>query len=163
MHDGGNSAGLNPILNSLAGFIPRASNANKPHSSALNGNYHCSQGMYQIMREFDGNNSISMVEFSSGVHAYWELGLPGVLILPFISGVYIMFFARLVQNLNFAAIPLIMLTFKPFGYVDPKIWVSDIISQIYQVVFPLLSLFIVLGRKPAHKNDPSKFFYMTRV
>ena len=37
--------------------------------------------------------------------------------------------------------------FKPWGYVDPKIWVSDIVMQFYQIIFPLVLLVFILRFK----------------
>ena len=34
--------------------------------------------------------------------------------------------------------------FKPWGYMDPKIWVSDIVIQIYQIILPLILLVVIV-------------------
>jgi hypothetical protein len=142
MYDRGQGAGLNPIRNSLAGFLPRSINPNKPHPSTLDGSDIFSQGMYMIYREIYGYDSFSMVEFSTGGHAYWELGWLGVVVLPFISGLYIGLCACYFQYFGLASSALLMSVFKPFGHVDPKIWVSDIAIQIYQIIIPLCLLFL---------------------
>lgn len=143
MYDRGQGAGLNPIGNSLAGFLPRSINPNKPYPSTLDGSDFFSQGMYMIYREIYGYDSFSMVEFSTGGHAYWELGWLGVVILPFISGLYIGLCAYYFQYFGLTSLALLMSVFKPFGYVDPKIWVSDIAMQIYQNIMPLCLLFFL--------------------
>ncbi|MCZ2207896.1 hypothetical protein, partial [Cylindrospermopsis raciborskii] len=111
--------------------------------STLDGSDFFSQGMYMIYREIYGYDSFSMVEFSTGGHAYWELGWLGVVILPFISGLYIGLCAYYFQYFGLTSLALLMSVFKPFGYVDPKIWVSDIAMQIYQNIMPLCLLFFL--------------------
>lgn len=143
MYERGDGAGLNPILNSLAGFLPRTINKHKPHPSTVDGSNIYTQGMYMIYRETYGYNTFSMVEFSSGGHAYWELGLLGVLILPFVSAIYVGLCAFYFQRLGIASIPLLFTTFKPYGYVDPKIWVSDIAMQLYQFILPVLIIVFI--------------------
>lgn len=38
---------------------------------------------------------------------------------------------------------LMMAVFKPFGYVDPKIWVSDIAMQIYQIIMQIIAFYCI--------------------
>ena len=136
-------AGINPIKHSLMGFLPRSLNENKPHPSSLNANDQYSLGMYLIMGRLYGTETL-MVEFPTGAHFYWEFGILGVILLSLISGIYIGFCVRFLSYKGLIAIPLIFATFKPFGYVDPKIWVSDIAMQLYQLILPLLFLITVL-------------------
>jgi len=143
MYDRGDGAGINPIRNSFLGFLPRSVNPDKPHPSTVDGDDYYSQGMYLLYREVYGYNTYSMVEFSSGGHAYWEFGWFGVLVLSAISGIYIGLCLYYFQNLGLLSIPFVLATFKPWGYVDPKIWVSDIVMQGYQLILPLI-LIIVL-------------------
>ena len=145
MYERGECAGINPIMNSLLGFVPRSMNPHKPIPSTLDGDDLYSQGMYLIDKEIDGYQSTSMTEFSTGGHSYWEMGWFGVIILNFISGCYIAICAYYFQRLGSLAIPLTVTLFKPWGYVDPKIWVSDIIIQIYQIILPLVVLVFVLN------------------
>ena len=163
MYDRGDSAGINPIKHSLLGFLPRSINPNKPHPSTVDPYDFFSQGMYMIYREIYGANSFSMVEFSTGGHAYWEFGWIGVFVLPFISGIYVAMCAYYFQWIGFSSVALILVLFKPFGFVDPKIWVSDIVMQIYQIIMPLTLLVllwflwvliksIVIGRKCIPKS-----------
>jgi hypothetical protein len=133
-------AGINPIKNSLLGFLPRSLNENKPHPSALDGNDPFSLGMYLIMGKLYGTETL-MVEFPTGAHFYWEFGILGVIILSIISGFYIGLCLRFLSSKGLLAIPLLFAAFKPFGYVDPKIWVSDIAMQLYQLVIPAIFLF----------------------
>lgn len=139
MYERGDGAGLNPIINSLTGVMPRSINPEKPHPSTVDGSDIYSQGMYKIHREIYGYDTYSMTEFSSGGHAYWELGVIGVLILPFVSGIYIGLCAYFFRKLGIVSLALMMAVFKPFGYVDPKIWVSDIAIQLYQIIMPIIA------------------------
>lgn len=133
-------AGINPIKNSLLGFMPRAFNENKPYPSSIDANDQYSLGMYLIMGKLYGTETL-MVEFPTGAHFYWEFGVLGVFLLSIISGIYIGICAKYLSTKGLIAIPLLFATFKPFGYVDPKIWVSDIAMQIYQLVLPAFFLF----------------------
>lgn len=132
-------AGFNPIKNSLVGILPRSINENKPQPSSLVGNDPFSLGMYLICHKIYGTESL-MVEFPTGAHFYWELGVVGIVLLSMISGVYIALCLKFWSRIGLVAIPLLIATFKPFGYVDPKIWVSDIVMQLYQIIIPIIFL-----------------------
>jgi hypothetical protein len=144
LYDRGEGAGINPIYHSLFGFIPRSIFPEKPHPSTVDGDNIRSQGMYIIYREIHGVNSASMVEFSTGAHSYWEFGLVGVIVLSIISGIYMALCVRFFSKLGLASIPLMYAVFKPTGYVEPKMWVSDIIMQIYQIIIPLTFLIVCI-------------------
>jgi len=133
-------AGMNPIRNSLLGFMPRSLNQNKPYPSAIDANDQFSLGMYLIMGKLYGTETL-MVEFPTGAHFFWEFGFLGVVLLSIISGAYIGICSKFLSSKGLISIPLLFATFKPFGYVDPKIWVSDIAMQIYQLVLPAIFLF----------------------
>lgn len=142
----GDSAGLNPIKNSALGFLPRSINPDKPHPSTLHGDDIYSQGMNIIHKEIHGYHlNYNMVEFPTGGHFYWEFGLLGVLILSAISGIYIAMCSYFFSKLGLLSLPLMVSVFKPWGFMDPKIWVSDIILQLYQIILPLI-LAIILVR-----------------
>ena len=142
--DRGYDAGIKPILHSTLGFLPRYLAPDKPHPSTLYSNDIYSKGMYLIYKEMYGYGTGSMVEPNSGAHAYWEFGWLGVAISPFLTVSYIALFPYYYQYFDIASLPLIMATFKPFGYVDPKIWFSDVIMQFYQICLPFLLLAFVL-------------------
>jgi len=144
MYERGEAAGINPIKNSLLGFLPRSINPDKPIPSTRTGDDVYSQGMYLINQEIDGSTSLSMTEFSTGGHAYWELGWFGVFILNFISGLYIATCAVAFQRFGAIGIPLLVALFKPWGYVDPKIWVSDIVMQVYQIIIPIIVIALIV-------------------
>ena len=135
-------AGINPIKNSLLGFLPRSINENKPYPSTLDGNNEFSLGMYLICKKIYGTESL-MVEFPTGAHFYWEFGIFGIVVLSFISGIYIATCIKLWSRMGLIAIPFLITLFKPFGYMDPKIWVSDIAMQLYQIIIPILFILLV--------------------
>ena len=147
LYERGASAGINPIKHSLMGFLPSTINPNKPNPSTLVADDIYTQGMYIIYREIHGYDTYSMVEFPTGGHFYWEFGMMGVVVLSIISGIYIGLCALYFSSLGPVAIPLMIAVFKPWGYVDPKIWVSDIIMQFYQIILPLVLLVFILRFK----------------
>ena len=136
-------------MNSASGFLPRSVNENKPHPSTIDGEDKYSQGMYLIYKEIYGYHYNNMSEFSSGSHAYWEFGWFGVLILPFISGAYVLACVVFFQRFGAFGLALLVGTFKPWGYMEPKMWVSDIVIQVYQLIIPILFLYFlaILTRK----------------
>lgn len=144
LYDRGEAAGINPIKNSLMGFLPRSINPDKPHPSTSYGDDIYSQGMYLIYREIYGYDTFSMIEFPTGAHSYWEFGIIGVLVLSAISGLYVALCAHSFCKLGLVVLPLMVAVFKPWGYVDPKIWVSDIAMQIYQIILPLILLVFII-------------------
>ena len=144
MYNRGDSAGINPIYNSLLGFLPRSINPDKPHPSTAYGDDIYSQGMYLIWREVHGYHTVSMCEFSTGSHFYWELGLFGVFLFSAFSAIYIGITTLFLQRFSIVSVPLTVMLFKPWGYMDPKVWVSDIVIQIYQIILPLIFLYILL-------------------
>jgi hypothetical protein len=144
LYNRGAGAGFNPIKHSFQGFLPRSLDPDKPQPSTLDGDDMYSQGMYLISNEINGWDSYSMVEFPTGAHFYWEFGILGVLVLSAISGVYIAACAYFFARLGAVALPLMVAVFKPWGYVDPKIWISDVAMQLYQVILPLLVLVFVV-------------------
>lgn len=145
LYDRGQGAGLNPIKHSLMAVLPRSINPDKPIPSTLDPSDIYSQGMYIIYRETFGYDTYSMVEFSTGAHAYWEGGFIGVIALTFISALYIFLVMKYSKRLGLAGIVLLIGTFKPWGYMDPKIWVSDIVMQLYQLIIPFILLTTIVN------------------
>ena len=145
LHDRGEAAGINPIKHSLMGFLPRSIAPDKPIPSTLDPDDIYSMGMYVISREIYGYDTFSMVEFPTGAHFYWEFGVLGVILLSAVSGLYVAVCAQAFSKLGMIALPLLVAIFKPWGYVDPKIWVSDIALQLYQVILPLILLLLITG------------------
>ena len=144
MYDRGDAAGILPIKHSLMGFLPRSINPEKPIPNTIDPNDIYSQGMYLIYREIHGYDTYSMTEFPTGAHFYWEFGVLGVIFLSAISGLYVALCAHFFSKLGLVALPLMVAVFKPWGYMDPKIWVSDIVTQIYQIILPLILLLFII-------------------
>jgi hypothetical protein len=144
LYNRGEGAGINPIKHSFLGFLPRSINPDKPIPSTLIADDIYSQGMYMAYRDIHGYDTFSMVEFPTGGHFYWEFGLFGVIFLSVISAVYIGVTSPLLSRLGPVSIPLVVAIFKPWGFMDPKIWISEAILQIYQIILPLLLLILIL-------------------
>jgi len=141
MYERGDAGDGKPIINSALAFLPRAINPDKPYPNTLNGNDLYSQGMYLISKEVHGAHTFMMVEFPTGGNFYWQFGYSGVVILSFLSGLYILLSIVLYSRLGLVGVAFVFSCFKPWGYVDPKIWVSDIVLQSYQILLP--SLFLI--------------------
>jgi len=162
MYDRGDAAGAMPMLNSFLGFIPRSMNPSKPHPSTVRGDDFYSSGMYLIWREVHGYDTFSMVEFPTGAHFYWEFGVLGIVVLSLLSGMYIGMCARGFSRLGILAVPLLVAVFKPWGYVDPKIWLSDAIMQVYQIILPMM-LLLLLIRVARKMSSYARFGLSTRL
>ncbi|EKO3813569.1 hypothetical protein NTH32_000294 [Vibrio harveyi] len=145
MYERGEGANGAPIINSALAVLPRVLNPEKPIPNTLNGDDLYSQGMYLIFREVYGYNTFQMVEFPTGGHFYWQFGYLGVVLLSLISGMYILASVIFYSRFGIVGIAFLFAAFKPWGYVDTKIWVSDIVLQSYQVVLPTLVLVFLFG------------------
>jgi hypothetical protein len=137
MWDEGHEAGWNPILNTLSAPIPRLFLPDKPVPTSRDGDRY-STGMYLIVSEIEHGHSLSMSEFLTGAHAYWEFGWVGVIVLSAIAGVYVRFSAWFASKFGHAAPCILFLFFKPWGYNNPKLWVSDAMLEVAQLVPPVL-------------------------
>lgn len=140
----GEGAGILPIKHSLMGLIPRSLNPDKPIPSTVDPEDIYSQGMYIISREINGYDTYSMTEFPTGAHFYWEFGILGVAVLSLISALYISICVILFSNIGILGLSIMLATFKPWGYMDPKIWVSDLVMQFYQLILPALLLILII-------------------
>ena len=132
MAERGYYAGLNPILNSLYSPIPRVIMPDKPVPCSVDGELH-GMGMYLCVSEITKGESLSMVEFSTASHAYWELGIIGLLLFSFIPSLYVYLSILFFRRMDLLGPCFLFAIFKPWGYNDPKIWVSEIIMQIPQL------------------------------
>lgn len=141
MYERGYTAGLNPIINSLYSPIPRSIMPDKPVPGSVDGDLY-SMGMYKTYAEIGGVDT-NMVEFSSAAHAYWELGILGIIIFSILPAFYIYFCILLFRNFGVIGLPLFVTVFKPWGYNDPKIWMADIFLQLSQVIIPTLMLLFI--------------------
>ena len=145
----GKSAGLNPILNSLYAPIPRSFFENKPVACSYDGTKE-GQGMYMATYAASANVNYGMTEPATGAHAYWELGIIGIIILSIIPALYVMACMSSFRGFGILAIPLFMVIFK-LEYLEPKLWVSCIILQLVQVNIPaffLKKINNILEKKP---------------
>lgn len=144
MTERGYYSGLNPVLNSMYSPIPRSIMPDKPVPCSANGDIY-SMGMYLCVSEIVGE-STSMVEFSTASHAYWELGIIGLIIYSIIPALYVFFSIRLFRRFDILGPCFFFAILKPWGYNDPKIWVSEIIMQIPQIILISYLLLIVYER-----------------
>ena len=140
MVDRGYMAGWNPILNSLYSPIPRSLMEDKPVPCSVDGDLY-SMGMYKTQAEITHIDT-NMVEFSTAAHAYWELHILGLILFSIIPAIYVFLSIKLFRQFALLAPCFLMVVFKPWGYNDPKIWVSEIFLQLSQVIIP--TLFILL-------------------
>ena len=143
LYDRGDGAGFSPIINSLKSGVPRYFSPEKPIPSTVDPEDIYTQGMYVISRETHGYDTFSMVEFPSGGHYYWELGYIGVLFFSILSGIYTTLCLAFFKRFGLMAFSLTLAIMKPWGYMEPKIWLSDAIMQIYQIIIPVAIIYFV--------------------
>ena len=127
------TAGLTPILNSAYSPIPRRFMPDKPVPCSVDGDIY-GMGMYKTTGEITGNPYM-MCEFSTAAHAYWELNIFGVILFSIIPAIYVFLSIRFFRKFDLLGPCFFMAVFKPWGYNDPKIWVSEIVLQLSQVIF----------------------------
>ena len=147
MVDRGYYAGLNPIINSSYSPIPRRFFPDKPVPCSAEGDLY-SMGMYLCSNEITKIET-NMVEFSTAAHAYWELSFWGLVLFSIIPAIYVYFSIRLFRKFGLLGPCFFMAIMKPWGYNDPKIWVSDIVLQLSQVI--LISYILLVVYKKAKK------------
>jgi hypothetical protein len=143
MYDRGDSGGWSPIVNSSLGFLPRSINPEKPHPSTKYGNNIYSQGMYLTVKEVTGV-STNMAEFSVGAQTYWENGILAVFGYGVVSSFFVILFLSFYSRLGaLIALTMLVVLSKPFGYVEIKLWLSELILHFYSIFLPMVSLWIV--------------------
>jgi hypothetical protein len=135
-------AGFKPVISALYAPMPRHFFPDKPWPGSVDDDKHGS-GMYIIHRKV--LDTYNMSEFSTGMHAYWEFGLAGVLICSFIAGLYTSFCMTLSSRFGLTGLALLALSFKPWGYNEPKVWMPELILQITQIIIPLAVLWFIAG------------------
>lgn len=156
MAERGYYAGLNPILNSLYSPIPRTIMPDKPVPCSVDGELH-GMGMYLCVSEITKGESLSMVEFSTASHAYWELGIIGLLLFSFIPSLYVYVSILYFRRMDILGPCFLFAIFKPWGYNDPKIWVSEIVMQIPQLYLSSYCLILVYRRLLKIKRNMTSF------
>jgi len=144
MWETGRGAFWNPIANTLYAPLPRRFFPDKPWPTSLRGDQY-SAGMYLCVAEFTPFANYTMTEFLTGSHAYWEFGWPGVVGLSLAGGMILGFIAALLCRMGLAGPAMIFLFFKPWGYNNPKLWFSDLMLEITQIV-PIMLVLWMLSR-----------------
>ena len=142
MADDDQYAGFRPILSTLYAPMPRRFFPDKPWPGSIDDDKYGS-GMYIIHRKI--LDTYNMSEFSTGMHAYWEFGLAGVLVCSIIAGLYTSICLILSARFGLTGLALLVLSFKPWGYNEPKIWMPELMLQITQIIIPLAALWFFAG------------------
>jgi hypothetical protein len=140
--DDGDYAGFKPIVSAFYAPMPRFFFPDKPWPGSIDEDRYGS-GMYIIHRRILDTSNMS--EFSTGMHAYWEFGLAGVLLCSAIAGLYTSFCMALFSRFGITGLVLLVLSFKPWGYNEPKIWMPELVLQVTQIIVPLLALWFFAG------------------
>ncbi len=158
--DSGICAGFNPIKSSLYGLIPRRYFPDKPVQGSIDGTKE-GMGMY-IIHSVMTPGSANMSDFFTGLHAYWELEFLGVFLFSAISGVFIALCVGFFGKFGSAGLPLMMIMLKP-PWLEPKLWISEIIGDIFHTLIPLVVLWyaikVALKVHMFWKKTFIKFFY----
>lgn len=132
--------GLNCILNSFYSFIPSAIyGSKKPISTSSDGTKE-GMGMFKCQNAINGSSSMS--GFFSSAHAYWELGMIGVLLFSIIPALYIFFCIKLFRKLDFIGLPLFTAVVAK-SWLNAKMWVSLIVLEYAQIILPVILLIIL--------------------
>jgi hypothetical protein len=142
MWETGRGAFWNPIANTIYAPLPRRFFPSKPWPTSLNGDQY-SAGMYLCVAEFSAFTNYTMTEFLTGSHAYWEFGWPGVVGLSLAGGIVLGIIAVLLSRMGLAGPAMIFLFFKPWGYNNPKLWFSDLMLEVTQIVPIMLALWML--------------------
>lgn len=141
VYNAGQAAGWAPIKSSLYAPLPRRFFPGKPEPGSVDGTKE-GMGMYMIqavMRKAPW----SMSDFFTGVHAYWELGLIGVVLFSVLSGIFIVFCTNYFGRFGLAGLPLMMVALKPW-WNEPKLWISEIILDVVHILIPLILIWYLI-------------------
>jgi len=136
----GQSAGFKPIMSSLYAMIPRKYFPDKPIQGSVDGTMQ-GMGMYIINIVMEGSGMMS--EFFTGVHAYWELGLPGVFLFSSLSGIFIALCIGYFGRFASAGLPLMMIMLKP-PWLETKLWIAETIADVFHTLVPLIVLWYLI-------------------
>ena len=135
----GESAGPKPILSALYAPLPRRFFPDKPLLGSADGTKD-GRGMYIIHRVLE--NTGNMSEFCTGLHSYWEFGVPGVVALSLFSGLCVALLINFQISLGIFGVPLLMIMMKP-PWLEPKLWTSELISDVTKTLLPLWGFWFV--------------------
>lgn len=140
LYDRGEAAGWQPIKSALYAPLPRRFFPDKPEPGSADGTLE-GTGMHMIQGVMRGE-PWNMSDFFSGVHAYWEFGLLGLVFCSFVSGAFIGFWTHFCGRLGSAALPFMMITMQPW-WLEPKLWLSQLILHSIHVLLPLTAIWLV--------------------
>ena len=140
LRDRGEAAGLRPIVSALYAPIPRRFFPEKPEPGSIDGTRR-GMGMH-IIQDVMRGEWWNMSDFFTGLHAYWELGMFGVVVFSFFSALFISFCANYFARFSLAGLPLMMVMLFP-QWNEPKLWISQIILQIFHILLPLILIWYI--------------------
>lgn len=144
--------GLNCITNSFYTFIPSVLyGGDKPVSTSSDGTMD-GMGMYKCVYAVNGSNN--MCGFFTSGHAYWELGILGVILFSIIPALFDFWCIKLFQKLDIIGVALYTsILGKAFGEI--KMWVSLIVVEFAQIILPMVLIsWLYLYLKKKSKNIP---------
>lgn len=131
--------GSAPVLNSLKSIIPRQYWSDKPEPGSYDGSQY-GKGMHVIHLMTYGNGK-NMSSFYTGLHEYWQYGVFGVLVLPFIVGVLQYSVIAFFLGLGVYGRLCLLATFSIWWQM-PKLWLSEVILHLFTIYLPLLLIFV---------------------
>jgi hypothetical protein len=140
LHDSENAAGWRPIISALYAPLPRKFFPEKPEPGSIDGTKQ-GMGMY-IIHDVMTGDWWNMSDFFTGVHSYWELGMAGVLLFSIVPALFISFCANYFARFGVAGLPFMMIMLFP-QWNEPKLWISQIILQIFHILLPLMLIWYV--------------------
>jgi len=141
LYENGKAAGLETIKSALYAPLPRKFFKDKPQPGSIDGTKE-GMGMY-IIQAVMRNAPWNMSDFFTGLHAYWELGIVGVILYSFLSGVFIIYCANYFARFGLVGLPMMMVMLKPW-WNEPKLWISEIILQVVHILIPLLLIWYIV-------------------
>lgn len=141
MYERGFSADIMPVLNSMY-ILPRSMITNKPIPGSIDGT-ELGVGMRLMHREIEGT-LWNMSGFFTGLHYYWEFGMLGMIIYSLISGCYSATLLLYAIKSRFLGLPL-MIIMHDTWWAMPKLWISEIVVHFFNVLLPLIALWLVVS------------------
>lgn len=129
--------GFNCILNSFYTFMPSILyGGKKPISTSSDGTME-GMGMYKCVNAINGSEN--MCGFFSSGHAYWEMGIIGVILFSIIPAFFDFWCIKVFRRLDIIGVPLYTAIFVK-GFTQYKMWVSLIVVEFAQIILPVLLL-----------------------
>lgn len=137
LYNEGKSAGFEPIKSALYAPFPRKFFPDKPMPGSADGS-EATIGMFIIQGVMTGEPT-NTSNFLTGLHAYWELGLMGVILYSSLSGIIISFFCQYFGRFRSAGLPFMVILMKPW-WMEPKLWIAELILTFFHLLLPSLFL-----------------------